>query len=83
MNVTLKLYAQLGQYLPENAQKNEVVLDIQEGKTIIGLLTDHGVPAEHCHLVLLDGVYVPSSERNAQTLQDGNHLAVWPPVAGG
>jgi len=41
------------------------------------------VPAEHCHLVLVNGVFISPSERGSRRLSEGDHLAIWPPVAGG
>ena len=35
------------------------------------------------HLVLVNGVYVPPAERATRTLEEGDVLAIWPPIAGG
>jgi len=83
MKINLKLYASLGQYLPENAQRNVVMIDTAEGASPASVLADHGVPSEHCHLVLVNGVYLAPSEREGRPLSEGDSLAVWPPVAGG
>jgi sulfur-carrier protein len=81
--ITLKLYAMLGQYLPEGAEKNEAKVEIEEGSCLSGVLESHGVPPEHCHLVLVNGIYHAPSERATAILREGDALAVWPPVAGG
>ena len=83
MKITMKLYASLGQHLPANADRNEVVIDVADGTSILAILDDHNVPRESCHLVLLNGVYQAPFERSEARLADGDHLAVWPPVAGG
>ncbi len=83
MKVTLKLYAALGQYLPDHAEKNEVEVEAEEGKSVEKILSDYDVPPEHCHLVLVNGHYLAPSERAAKTLNNGDAVAVWPPVAGG
>lgn len=83
MKATLKLYALLGKYLPAGAHKNEVEIDIEEGTTVGDVLRIHGVPDEMCHLVLINGSFVPPGARDTATLHDGDALAVWPPVAGG
>ncbi len=83
MKITMKLYASLGQHLPPNAERNEAVIDVAVGVSILAILDDHNVPRESCHLVLLNGVYQAPFERSESRLKDGDHLAVWPPVAGG
>lgn len=83
MKIKLKLYAVLGQYLPSHAVKNEAEIDIDASRPLQGVLEDHGVPPENCHLVLVNGHYVAPSERAERILAEGDHLAVWPPVAGG
>lgn len=83
MKITMKLYASLGRHLPANAERNEVELDVADGTSILSILDAHNVPRESCHLVLLNGVYQAPFEREEARLRDGDHLAVWPPVAGG
>lgn len=83
MQVSLKLYASLGAYLPDGAQKNIAVLDIADGTTIRELLDAHNVPPQACHLVLLNGHFQPPAVRGNVKLKSGDALAVWPPVAGG
>lgn len=83
MKVRVKLYAMLAEYLPANAVKNEADLDCSDGDTIVEILTSLKIPLEQCHLVLVNGIFVPPSERNSRTLTEGDALAIWPPVAGG
>jgi molybdopterin converting factor small subunit len=83
MKITMKLYASLGQHLPASADRNEAVIDVADGTSILEILDKHNVPRESCHLVLLNGVFQAPFERGEPRLKDGDHLAVWPPVAGG
>ena len=83
MKVTFKLFASLAKHLPQNAKRNEVQLEIKSGSGIKDLLDAHGVPKEQCHLVLVNGIYVPPGERDNYLLSESDSLAVWPPVAGG
>jgi sulfur carrier protein ThiS len=83
MKVTLKLFASLGAFLPEGAERNMIDLDVPEGTTIRALLDQHNVPPQSCHLVLLNGVFQPVGARTHVALKSGDALAVWPPVAGG
>lgn len=82
MKITFKLYASLGQYLPPEAQDHQLTLDVAAGATPSQLLTQQGVPETEVHLVLVNGVFIPPSQRN-QPLSEGDELAVWPAVAGG
>lgn len=83
MDVTIKLYASLGVYLPEHAVKNEAVVSVEDGTSVDALIDRYHVPREERHLVLLNGVFQPPSERDSAMLKAGDAVAVWPPVAGG
>lgn len=83
MEITLKLYAGLSQYLPENAEKHTVTLEISSSETAFSILDKFNVPKESAHLVLLNGVYLGAEERENLKFSEGDTLAIWPPVAGG
>lgn len=83
MKIRVKLYAMLSEYLPAEASRNEVDLEVPEGATPKRVLMRLGLPEEVCHLVLVNGSYVAPEDRGEHSLQEGDHLAVWPPVAGG
>ena len=83
MEITLKLYAGLSQYLPENTQKHSTKLDISSSETAFTILDKFKVPKQSVHLVLLNGIYLQPEEREKQKINEGDTLAVWPPVAGG
>lgn len=83
MRIRVKLFALLGDYLPAGASGNEADVDVEEGATPARVIRKLGVPAEHCHLVLVNGLYVAPSEHGKRVLADGDQLAIWPPVAGG
>lgn len=83
MNVTLKLYASLGPYLPDGSARNQADVSVEDGTTIRQLLDAYNVPPQACHLVLLNGVFQPPAARGGVALKPGDALAVWPPVAGG
>lgn len=82
MKVNFKLYASLGQYLPPGAEDHQVALDVADGMTPAKLLEQQGVPQAEVHLVLVNGVFIPPSQRD-RPLAEGDQLAVWPAVAGG
>lgn len=81
-NIRFKLYAGLSDYLPHGAADNAIQLEVEEDASPRSILDAHLVPEKLAHLVLINGVYVNSSDRD-RPLDDGDTLAVWPPVAGG
>ena len=84
MRITFKLYASLTQHLPAEArQSNQVPLDVPEGTPIAKIIEPFGLPQKLVHLVLVNGTYVPPEERLSRVLQEGDVLAIWPPIAGG
>jgi len=83
MKITLKLYASLETYLPPGAARNMIEMEVKDGATVGEVLTQHQVPRESCHLILVNGVFAPPATADAKTLLEGDALAVWPPVAGG
>lgn len=82
MRITFKLFAGLAEYLPDNAQNNAVVLDLEGAVTPNQLIARYGLPEREVHLVLRNGVFVDIEDR-AAPLAEGDTLAIWPPVAGG
>lgn len=84
MQIEFKLYASLGQYLPAQVrQENRMPLEVAAGASIAQIIQPFGLPEKLVHLVLVNGVYVPPEERLSRTLNDGDVLAIWPPIAGG
>ncbi len=83
MQITLKLYATLGKYLPEGSEKNRINIDVSEDATAYKIIDQYNVPREMAHLVLLNGIYLQSEERDMSKFKEGDTLAIWPPVAGG
>lgn len=83
MKITVKLFALLAKYLPEGAVKNVVEIDVADALSVQDVIHELKLPSEHCHLVLVDGVYITPSERKTRAMQAGEALAIWPPVAGG
>jgi sulfur carrier protein ThiS len=84
IHVTLKLYASLTRYLPEAFRKGHAMpMEVDATATIASIVAPLGMPPARVKLVVLNGVFVPPSERAVTRFADGDVLAIWPPVAGG
>lgn len=83
MQIELKLYASLGEYLPPGASANAARIKVDDDATPNGLIERYRVPKEQAHLVLLNGQFVAPEQRDQPIIKEGDTLAIWPPVAGG
>lgn len=84
MKIKLKLYATLSDHLPDEARKtNSMELNLDPGTTPANVIENQNLPHKLCHLVLIDGVFIPPAERGRRALKEGETLAIWPPIAGG
>jgi len=84
MNITLKLFASLTDFLPAQAKyTNFVELDVPPQATIGQIISNFSLPEKWVHLVLVNGRYIAAQDRANYCLSDGDVLAIWPPVAGG
>ena len=84
MDITFKLFASLGDYLPAAVRPgNEMTLSVAEGATIAQVIEPFALPPKLVHLVLVNGQYIAPAERATHVLRAGDALAIWPPIAGG
>jgi sulfur carrier protein ThiS len=84
MRVALKLYASLIDYLPAEARKtHRLLLELPAGTTVADVIAQQNLPLKMCHLVLVNGFFIPPAERATRCLAQSDELAIWPPVAGG
>jgi sulfur carrier protein ThiS len=84
MRVALKLYASLADHLPPEARRtNRLELELPPDATIADVIRERNLPPKLCHLVLVNGHYIAPADRGSRQLQQGDELAIWPPIAGG
>ena len=84
VRVALKLYASLADYLPAEARKtHRLALELPAGATVADVIGQHKLPLKMCHLVLVNGHFIPPGQRATRALGEGDELAIWPPIAGG
>lgn len=84
MKITLKLFAALTDYLPERARgDNQMACDVAQNASVAQVLDSCNLPEKLVHLVLVNGHYIAPQQRATHALQEGDVLAIWPPIAGG
>lgn len=84
MKITFKLFASLTDFLPVDARRaNQLELDIAPDASILQIIEPFGLPEKMVHLVLVNGKYIAPQDRGSLTLNEGDALAIWPPIAGG
>jgi len=75
IHVTIKLFATLRSYIPENADRYAVA----PGTTVADVVRDLNIPAKDAKLIFINSI-----RRDLNTpLQDGDRLGIFPPVGGG
>jgi len=81
--IEVKLFAHLTQFMPQAGVKGAAPYDCANDSTVNSVLRELHVPLEHCHLVLVNGLFIHPEQRDIHSLAKGDTLAVWPPIAGG
>jgi len=79
MEIKVKLFATLRDYLPKNSDGKSCQLEVDEKTTIKQILDQFKIPEEIPKIILVNGIRGSLD----QTLKDGDVLSVFPPVAGG
>lgn len=83
MRITFKLFATLTDYLPARVRGNVMEIEVPADASISQIIEPYGLPPKLVHLVLVNGVFVQPAERLSRRLNEGDALAIWPPIAGG
>ena len=80
MNIEVRLFATLRDYLPAGSASPVVRLDVTPGVSIADVLARLNIPPDEVALTVVNGRY----ERDRQQpLADGAVLSLWSHVAGG
>lgn len=82
MNITLKLFADLTEYLPAEAAGNAVEIHTDAPLSAAAVLAKYNLPPEAIRVVMRNGEFLPPEERD-RPLADGDVLSVWPSIQGG
>lgn len=84
MKVNVRLFANLREKLPD-AERGRATLELAEGTTLFDLIDSLDIEDKLAQMVLVNGRQAPrpAVERAAVALQEGDTVAVFPPLAGG
>ena len=79
MEVTVTLYATLTRYHPEDKRNEPFSVELPEGATVKDLLDKLGIKEDEAKKVFISH----KSRPDDHPLEDGEKVAVFPPVGGG
>jgi sulfur carrier protein len=80
MLIHVKLYASLRRYRPELALGQACDVDLPDGSTVEKLVLEElRLPSNEVAITLVNGIQQPRD----CALNDGDTVALWPPIAGG
>lgn len=79
MKVTAKLFATLGNHIPPGGTGNAFEQEIGPSTTVDQLLKKWKIPEDMPLIILVNAVHAGKD----RVLDDGDTLAVFPPMAGG
>ena len=81
--IAAKLYAILRDFLPPGSRGVTAELSIEDQATVRAVLDRLAVPPHWRQVVVLNDQEITADQWDAVRLQEGDRLAVFPPVAGG
>lgn len=84
MKVHVRLFASLREKLPD-AERGRAILELAENGSLLDLIKRLGIEDELAQMVLRNGQPAPRAEadRAGVVLEEGDAIAIFPPLAGG
>jgi molybdopterin converting factor small subunit len=84
MRIRVRLFASLRDRFPSD-DRGRGEVELNEGATLADLIERLEIPNPLAQMVLIDGLQEPKSreERASRTLEDGQTVSIFPPIAGG
>jgi len=79
MQVKVKLFATLRDYLPKDSDGRSCQVTIDKATTIEQIIAQFKIPEEIPKIILVNGL----NGTMDQTLKEGDEVSIFPPVAGG
>jgi len=79
MEIEVKLFATLRDYLPKGSSRFSCKMDVDSATRVQDILSRLKIPEEIPKIILVNGVH----GKKEQILKEGDVLSIFPPVAGG
>lgn len=79
MNIKVRLFANLRDYLPPGSDRFSCQLEVNEGARVGDLLNHLNIPNDLPKIILLNAIHSDQEE----LLKDGDVISIFPPIAGG
>ena len=79
MEIEVKLFATLRDYLPKGSDRFSCKMTIDSHTRIQNILSRLNIPEEMPKIILVNGVH----GKHDQVLKEGDVVSIFPPVAGG
>ena len=83
MKIRVKTGGLLGKYLPPGSEGNRAEIEIPSGTSPIGVMERLGIPTGGHYLVTVNGTALPEKDRRTAILEEGDLVAIMPPLRGG
>jgi molybdopterin synthase sulfur carrier subunit len=79
MEIEVKLFATLRDYLPKGSGRFSCKMEIDDHSRVQDILSKLNLPEDIPKIILINGTHGKKDQR----LKDGDILSIFPPVAGG
>jgi thiamine biosynthesis protein ThiS len=83
MKLYIEFYASLMKYLPPGKSRFRREIKAEDSLVLSRLIEQYHISVEEAHIVLVNGQFVNLEDRDQRTLEEGDVISIWPPVAGG
>ena len=80
MRVDARLYAAFVKYAPTQHAGDPFEVELEDSASLTDLIRKLGIPEGEVHLAIVNGRIVHD---RSQSLQEGDRVALFPPVGGG
>ena len=79
MEIEVKLFATLRDYLPKGSTRFSCVMEVDDHTRVQDILSRLKIPEEMPKIILVNGVH----GKKEQVVKEGDVVSIFPPVAGG